>query len=195
MTKEQLQPEAFTKAMDYLNNQQSESVLKIAQVLARFDWVTEAELTGIDANGIDLKASSDDRMESKRIEFPEAVEDERGLRMSLMQLAMDADIPDGITRVAAAQVKTAKASRYLKALCNHFARGATADYEIDKNEVGYGSVIFEFGECTMGANAEILTLRVSAISQMRFERVKGVIDSHLERFANKEELQIDWIDS
>lgn len=112
--------------------------------------------------------------------------------MTLMGLAMDVDIPDGIERVATAAVTTPKAGRYLKALCNHFDRGANANYEMDDDGVGHGSVTFNFGECHMRSSVDVLNLRVSANSDIRFNRMKGVIDSHLVRFAQKEELQIEW---
>jgi iron complex transport system substrate-binding protein len=51
------------------------------------------------------------------------------LRLGFVNLADQADPADGVQRVATAQVATPKASRYLKALCNHFDRKAEARYD------------------------------------------------------------------
>ncbi len=111
-----------------------------------------------------------------------------------MGLAMQADLPDGLERTAALAVTTAKAERYLKALCNHFNHNGNADYLIDDAGVGQGTVVFDFGKCTMVSNTDTLHLRVSAASDIRFNRIKQVVADHLLRFANKEELQLSWVD-
>lgn len=91
---------------------------------------------------------------------------------------------------ATAHVATPKAGRYLKALCNHFDRKATASYH--NND---GRIVFSFGTCDMQANDGILTMQVGADDQEQFERVKNVMAKHLIRFANKEALQVDWSDT
>lgn len=89
---------------------------------------------------------------------------------------------------ATAHVATPKASRYLKALCNHFDRKAVASYQDN-----YGVIAFSFGKCHLQANNENLILHVGAETPDEFERVKNVMANHLIRFGNKEELQVNWV--
>ena len=90
---------------------------------------------------------------------------------------------------AQAVVETPKASRYMKALCNHFNRKVTAEYNDTE-----GNVQFGFGDCQMNANDTALTIHVQADNGENFGRVKAVVDSHLVRFVNNETLEIVWQD-
>ena len=90
---------------------------------------------------------------------------------------------------AQATVPTQKAARYLKALCNHFDRKATASYD-DVN----GRVQFPFGECTLQAQADALQITVVAESETMLARTKHVVADHLVRFGHKEELQVNWLE-
>lgn len=90
---------------------------------------------------------------------------------------------------AQAQVVTPKASRYLKALCNHFNRKVTAKYD----EV-QGTVNFGFGDCVMIATDSVLGIRIIANSEENFARVKYVVGDHLVRFGSNESLDVNWID-
>lgn len=92
-------------------------------------------------------------------------------------------------KTANAHVETAKASRYLKALCNHFNRKVTAEY--DDN---HGSVQFGFGRCEMDATPDALIIRVQAQDDENFARVKHVVADHLERFAVNDALQVQWVE-
>jgi len=97
-----------------------------------------------------------------------------------------------VSQRATAQVTTDKAERYLKALCNHFDRKASAAYETSKEGITSGQIRFDFGDCTMVAEAKQLNLNLSAGDTELLDRLKHVIASHLLRFAAAEELQIDW---
>lgn len=90
---------------------------------------------------------------------------------------------------AQATVETQKASRYLKALCNHFDRKVSATYTDTQ-----GTVAFGFADCQMHANDIALTIDVQADTDENFGRVKYVISDHLIRFAPNEELTVDWED-
>ena len=90
---------------------------------------------------------------------------------------------------AQAQVKTEKASRYLKALCNHFNRKVTAEYNDTQ-----GSVQFGFADCVMVATEDALGIRIQADNAENFERVKYVVSDHLVRFGNNESLDVTWVD-
>lgn len=85
------------------------------------------------------------------------------------------------------QVQTPKATRYLKALCNHFNRKVTAEYSDQ-----HGTVQFGFGYCEMDATDDLLSIRVQAEDEENFTRVKYVVADHLERFAADDELQLTW---
>ena len=91
---------------------------------------------------------------------------------------------------ATANVKTDKAVRYLKALCNHFSRKVEASYEDN-----HGVAHFPFGECTMEASSKALLIQVSTPSEELFERVKYVVADHLVRFSGEDELVVDWVDA
>lgn len=95
---------------------------------------------------------------------------------------VDRDQPCAATAV----VKTEKASRYLQQLCKHFGRKASVEFDATA-----GSVAFPFGTCKLAA-ADGLTLRVAAPTPEDLERVKDVVGGHLERFAFREALRVDW---
>lgn len=88
---------------------------------------------------------------------------------------------------AQAIVETTKASRYLKALCNHFSRKVTAEY--DDN---HGTVMFGFGTCEMDAEDGRLVIHIHAENDENFARVKYVVSDHLARFSGDERLQVEW---
>jgi hypothetical protein len=88
---------------------------------------------------------------------------------------------------ASAQVTTEKASRYLKALCNHFDRKVTAEYTDN-----HGTVDFGFGTCEMYADDNKLSIQIASDTPETFERVKYVVSDHLERFSGDEALQANW---
>ncbi|MEO1165532.1 MAG: DUF2218 domain-containing protein [Chloroflexota bacterium] len=86
-------------------------------------------------------------------------------------------------------VKTSKATRYMKALCNHFDRKVTAEH--DNN---HGTVQFGFGDCEMTATDDSLSITVEADNEDHFGRVKYVVGDHLERFSGEDALIIEWQD-
>lgn len=87
------------------------------------------------------------------------------------------------------KVETDKASRYLKALCNHFNRKVTAEY--DDN---HGTVQFGFGNCEMDADNGVLIIRIEAADAENFARIKYVVADHLARFSGDEGLRVEWTD-
>lgn len=189
MSTETLSNEAATEMMAYLNGTQSNVVLGYARQLAGADWAESATVTGINAEGVTVEAVAGNRIETLSVAFPQPAEGPQAVRGMLMQLADEIDPPDGITRSASAFVITPKASRYLKALCNHFNRKGSASYEGD-----LGRVSFPFGECEMEAKETGLHITVTAPTDTKFSRIKSVIDSHLIRFGGEqEELKVDWV--
>ena len=88
-----------------------------------------------------------------------------------------------------ASVETKKASRYLKALCNHFNRKVTAEYDDAQ-----GTVQFGFADCHMNANENTLLINIQAEDDENINRAKFVMSDHLIRFAPNEDLSVVWID-
>lgn len=91
---------------------------------------------------------------------------------------------------AHAAVETPKAARYLKALCNHFDRKATAEYTDTR-----GTVQFGFGRCELNALDHTLLIDVQADDAENFARIKHVVADHLVRFSTDEALNVQWTDS
>ncbi|MCA9884626.1 MAG: DUF2218 domain-containing protein [Anaerolineae bacterium] len=90
---------------------------------------------------------------------------------------------------AHAIVETEKASRYMKALCNHFDRKVTATYDDDQ-----GTVQFGFGDCQMQASSDSLVIDIQADGDENFNRIKHVIGDHLIRFSGEDITAIEWVD-
>jgi hypothetical protein len=94
------------------------------------------------------------------------------------------------TLAAEARVPTKSARRYLGQLCKHFAHKLPATYE---PEFVTGRIEFPAGVCSLDATApELLVMRVTAANGEDLERLEGVVARHLERFAFRETLTMDW---
>ncbi len=89
-----------------------------------------------------------------------------------------------------ASVPTAKATRYLKALCNHFDRKVRASYDDSLGKVEFG-----FAYCEMRASKDALDIAIRSDDQAGFERAKFVVSDHLTRFAPTESFEIIWQDT
>ncbi|MFT6659421.1 DUF2218 domain-containing protein [Maritalea sp.] len=86
--------------------------------------------------------------------------------------------------------KTEKGGRYLGQLVKHFAHKTDAAFEGNK-----GYIKFEFGTANMSADAEGLHITVEATDDELLARTMVVIESHLIRFAFREELDsLTWHD-
>jgi uncharacterized protein len=88
---------------------------------------------------------------------------------------------------AQARVATPNASKYLQQLCKHFQHKLPTSFDAEA-----GSISFPMGETKLAADAEALTLSVAAAGDEDLARLKDVVARHLERFAFRETLQIDW---
>lgn len=89
-----------------------------------------------------------------------------------------------------ARVPTTKASRYIAALCKHFAHKITVEYDAER-----GRADFPFGVCRMEADAEALVMRCEAPDEAALARVEDVVGVHLERFAWREKPSVAWAPS
>lgn len=87
-----------------------------------------------------------------------------------------------------AVVPTENGGKYLQQLCKHWAHKLDVELAEDRGVV-------TFGEATavMTASPTALTVTIEAASPEVLERMKGVVSSHLDRFAFREApLPFDW---
>ncbi|WP_353643221.1 DUF2218 domain-containing protein [Mesorhizobium sp. WSM2239] len=91
---------------------------------------------------------------------------------------------------ATTRCETPNASKYLQQLCKHFAHKMEVAYGD-----GYGQCRFSCGTATMNAGLEALDITVEASDAGALTETKQVIESHLVRFAFRENLQpLAWQD-
>lgn len=83
---------------------------------------------------------------------------------------------------------TQRGGRYLAALCHHFGRKVEVWCDAES-----GWVKFPFGRCDLNHDASGLYLLVSAKSKADLDRVVQVVTNHLERFAFRENPNLEWI--
>lgn len=88
---------------------------------------------------------------------------------------------------ATATFHTQQATRHLAALCQHFAKKVQVTLTASK-----GHVVFPFGTCDLTANDAQLMLRVSASDAEQLDLAIDVVTRHLERFAFRENPDLDW---
>lgn len=90
-----------------------------------------------------------------------------------------------------ATVAIPDAPRYLRQLCRHFGHKVEATFEEHGRS---GTIQFEGALATLGADdAQSLVLTISdAADADAAARYAGVLQSHLERFAFREELAFTW---
>lgn len=87
-----------------------------------------------------------------------------------------------------ATISTAKGTRYMKALVNHFSRKVDATYEGNQ-----GSIAFGFGRCDIKAQNDALIFIAQSDTPANCTKVEGVIDSHLTRFMQDESVTLNWV--
>lgn len=80
--------------------------------------------------------------------------------------------------------ETEFASKYLQQLCKHFGHKIDVTYDTHA-----GTLAFPFGPAQLTASDSALEVIVSAADSAGLERARGVIDSHLIRFAFREDFQ------
>lgn len=86
-----------------------------------------------------------------------------------------------------ATLQTAKASTYIKQLCRHFAHKITVEFDDEQ-----GMAYFKMGTCAMQALPGQLVLLASAEDQAALDQVQHIVSDHLERFAFREALKVEW---
>ncbi len=96
---------------------------------------------------------------------------------------------DASNLTAAATVVTATADRYAKQLASHLGRRCEV-----REESGGTRILLPDGggDCLLVAAAGALELHAHAATQDDLGRVMDVVGSHLERFGQRDELQVHW---
>jgi hypothetical protein len=90
--------------------------------------------------------------------------------------------------VAKARVPTANAAKYLQQLCKHWSHKLDVDLSDRKGIVRFPSAV-----ATMEASQDSLLVTIEAEESETLERMKGVVASHLDRFAFREApLPFEW---
>ncbi len=89
---------------------------------------------------------------------------------------------------ANAELATTSGSKYLVQLFKHFAH----KIEVNYSET-HGECTFDFGTASLDADKERLKIAVTAPDEEKLSRAKSVVESHLLRFAFREEIdKLDW---
>ena len=86
-----------------------------------------------------------------------------------------------------ASVRTESASRYLQQLCKHFGHKMPVEFSPEQ-----GRISLPMGECELAVEDGALRLRVTGDSQADVSKLEQVVANHLERFAFREDLKIEW---
>jgi len=90
--------------------------------------------------------------------------------------------------IAKASVPTANAAKYVQQLCKHWSHRLEVDLSDQK-----GVVKFPAAVVTLEAGPEALGVAIDGERSEEVERLKGVVASHLDRFAFREApLRFDW---
>ncbi|KXF76411.1 hypothetical protein ATN84_16205 [Paramesorhizobium deserti] len=84
---------------------------------------------------------------------------------------------------ATARCRTPHADKYIQQLCKHFGHKIEAVYAD-----GHGECCFSCGTAIMDADLENLEIRVEAADAEGLKDTKHVIESHLIRFAFRENM-------
>jgi len=108
-----------------------------------------------------------------------------------------------------AQIETERPSRYLVQFCKHAASmggghhgprthlgNALARREVQVHadwSDTHGVVNFTpWGQCTITANADTLTLRVEATDEENLRKIQDIITMDLDRFGRRDGLAVNW---
>jgi len=89
---------------------------------------------------------------------------------------------------ASATVPTATPERYAKQLASHLGRRC----EIREEPDGIRVVLADTGDCLLARGDGALEMTAIAIGPEELDRVMHVVGSHLERFGQRNELQVNW---
>ena len=100
--------------------------------------------------------------------------------------------------VADAAVPTSNASRYIQQLCKHWSHNLEVAFTAEEGTITFpkdarGANYPGDAVVTLTAKDSVLDVRVKASAPEQLENLKGVVASHLDRFAFREApLTFDW---
>ena len=89
---------------------------------------------------------------------------------------------------AVAVIATPNGSKYLQQLCKHWSHKLETEFDAVR-----GRANFEVAAAHFAAAADALTVTVAAPDATTLARIEAVVASHLQRFAFREVLGIDWV--
>ncbi len=90
--------------------------------------------------------------------------------------------------IAKASVPTASAAKYLQQLCKHWSHKLEVDLSDRKGVVKFPAAVVQ-----LEAGEDALLVTIEGEESETVERMKGVVASHLDRFAFREApLRFDW---
>lgn len=85
--------------------------------------------------------------------------------------------------------ETERASRYLQAMCKHFAHKVEVSYD-----AGQGTAALPYGRLDMHVENGVLHFQIEAADEIALARLMYVVDAHIVRFAFREKLQgLTWL--
>jgi hypothetical protein len=88
-----------------------------------------------------------------------------------------------------ARLPTANGSKYLQQLCKHFGHKIEVEFT-----PAHGEIRFSIGTAILDADADGLTMAARAEDGDKLGQTQHVIESHLARFAFREEIgPLDWV--
>ncbi|WP_320195611.1 DUF2218 domain-containing protein [Agrobacterium rosae] len=89
---------------------------------------------------------------------------------------------------AKSELVTESGGKYLVQLFKHFAHKIEVNYS-----ESHGECAFDFGTASLDAEPTSLKIAVTAPDEEKLERAKSVVESHLLRFAFRENVdKLDW---
>ena len=89
---------------------------------------------------------------------------------------------------AIATVATPNGSKYLQQLCKHWSHRLEVEFDADR-----GRVAFQTSAVAFAATPHALTMTLSGPDAATLDRMEGVVVDHLNRFAFREELKVEWV--
>lgn len=106
---------------------------------------------------------------------------------------------------AEARIRTEHPSRYLVQLCRHAsnighklhqlhagaARPRPEVLHVEWSDTA-GTLMLNWGRCTMRAGSDTLTLRVEAADEEHLQRIQDLLTADLERFGRRDHLEVTW---